>query len=79
MTQNIPMTRESFDLNAMIERFRERAELVKKRGVPPVEGPDRQRFIEQAKLDFLDYSLLSDAVVSVEDDGTINLRIAPRA
>jgi hypothetical protein len=73
------MTRENFDLEAMIGRFSERAELVKKRGVPPVEGPERQRFVEQAKLDFLDYSLLSDATATVDDNGTITLTIVPRA
>jgi len=41
---------EAFDPNDMILRFRERAEAVKRRGLPPVEGPDRLRFLEAAKI-----------------------------
>jgi len=43
----------------MVLRFRERAEAVKRRGFPPVEGPERQRFIEAANLDFQDFAMLA--------------------
>ena len=51
----------------MIERFRARAAAVRSRGIPPIEGADRQRYIEQAKLDFMDYAMLGDAEASLED------------
>lgn len=65
---------EQFDVDAMIRRFRERAEAVKKRGVPPIEGPERKQFIEQARLDFMDYAMLGDAEGSL-DDGILTLRL----
>ncbi len=58
----------------MIRRFRARAEAVRSRGLPPVEGPDRQRFKEQAQADFMDYALLGDAEASI-DDGILTFRI----
>ena len=65
---------DEFDVDAMIERFRERAKAVRSRGVPPVEGPDRRRFIEQAKTDYLDYAMLADAQGAIED-GILTLRV----
>jgi hypothetical protein len=65
---------EEFDPQAMIERFRERARAVRSRGVPPVEGPERRRFIEQAKVDYMDYAMLGDAAASLED-GFLVLRV----
>ncbi|MDE3007764.1 MAG: hypothetical protein KGJ10_02835 [Acidobacteriota bacterium] len=63
-----------FDPQDMILRFRERAEAVKRRGLPPVEGPERLRFIEAARLDFQDYAMLGDAVATLED-GILRLEI----
>ena len=65
---------DQFDVDAMIRRFRERAEAVRKRGVPPIEGPERRRFVEQARLDYMDYAMLGDAEGSL-DDGILTLRI----
>jgi hypothetical protein len=65
---------EDFDPQAMIERFRERARAVRSRGVPPVEGPERRRFIEQARLDYMDYAMLGDATATL-DDGVLTLRV----
>lgn len=58
---------QEFDPNEIVLRFRERAEAVKRRGLPPVEGPERQRFMEAAKLDFQDYAMLGDATATLED------------
>lgn len=63
-----------FDPNAIVERFRERAEAVKKRGMPPVEGPERERFIEQARVDYADFAMLGDATASL-DDGILTFRV----
>lgn len=65
---------EPFNPNEMILRFRERAEAVKRRGLPPVEGPERQMFLEAAKLDFQDYAMLGDATATLED-GILKLEI----
>ena len=65
---------EELDVEAMIQRFRDRAKAVRSRGVPPVEGPERRRFIEQAKADYLDFALLADAEGSL-DDGILTLRV----
>jgi len=63
-----------FDVDGMIARFRDRAASVKRRSMPPVEGPERQRFVEQARLDFQDYAMLGDATGTL-DDGILTLRI----
>ena len=65
---------EEFDPTAMIERFRSRAVAVRSRGLPPIEGPERQRFVEQAQLDFMDYAMLGDAEATLED-GILTLRV----
>ena len=63
-----------FDVDALIARYRERAEAVKERGLPPVAGDERQLFLKQAEMDFLDFSLVGNASWSVED-GHLVLRI----
>lgn len=65
---------EELDVEAMIQRFRDRAKAVRSRGVPPLEGEDRKRFIEQARLDYMDYAMLGDAEGTL-DDGILTLRI----
>jgi hypothetical protein len=70
----VPPMADDFDVDALIERFKERANAVRSRGVPPVEGPDRKRFIEQAKVDYMDYAMLGDAE-GVLADGVLTLRI----
>lgn len=58
----------------MIERFRLRAQAVRSRGVPPIEGPERRRFMEQAQLDFQDFAMLGDAEGALEG-GILTLRV----
>ncbi len=65
---------EDFDVNAMIERFRDRAEAVRRRGMPPVEGPERQRIVRQMQLDFQDFAMLGDADAELTD-GILVLRV----
>ncbi len=71
---------DNFDVEAMIERFRVRARAVRSRGLPPVEGADRKRFIEQMQQDYMDFAMLGDATGRL-DDGiltlTIDLRPSP--
>ena len=65
---------EGFDVDAMIERFKERAGAVKKRNLPPVAGNERTKFLEQAQADFQDFGLIGDAEGSIED-GFLVLRV----
>ncbi len=65
---------DQFDPQAMVERFRARADAVRSRGLPPVEGPDRERFKQQAQVDFMDFAILGDATPTMED-GVLTLRI----
>lgn len=62
------------DVDAMIARFRERAQAVKKRNLPPVAGPERSRLVQQAQVDFQDFAMVGDAEGSLED-GVLTLRI----
>jgi hypothetical protein len=63
-----------FDPQAMVARFRLRAQAVKDRGLPPVEGPERQKFREQAQLDYMDFAMIGDAEATLED-GILTLRV----
>ncbi len=68
----------SFDPHEMVLRFRERAEAVQRRGLPPIEGPERQRFLDAARIDFQDFAMLGDATATLED-GILRLEIDLRA
>lgn len=65
---------EPFDPQAMIARFRQRAEAVRTRGLPPVEGAERARIREQAQVDYMDYAMLGDAEAQLAD-GILTLRV----
>jgi hypothetical protein len=65
---------DSLDVDAMIQRFRERAHAVRERPLPPIAGEERQRFIRQAELDHMDYGIIGDATWTLED-GVLTLRI----
>jgi hypothetical protein len=62
------------DVPAMLKRFQERARAVRQRGVPPIEGSERKRFVDQARTDYMDYAMIGDAVASLEG-GILTLRI----
>ena len=68
------MSETVLDLEAMLERFRERAAAVRTRTLPPVGGEERQRFIDQAQNDFQDFAIIADAEASL-DEGILTLRI----
>ena len=63
-----------FDPQEMVRRFRERAEAVRTRGMPPIEGAERARFREQAQRDFSDFAMIGDAEAQLVD-GILTLRI----
>ena len=71
---------DELDVDAMLARFRDRAAAVRERPLPPVAGPERQRFVEQAQLDFQDFAMIGDAQWSFADGIltlTIDLRPQP--
>ncbi|MGH9020669.1 MAG: hypothetical protein ACRDV0_06575 [Acidimicrobiales bacterium] len=65
---------DTFDPTEMTARFRERADAVRRRSLPPVEGPDRQRFLDAARTDFQDFAMIGDAVATLEG-GVLRLEI----
>ncbi len=70
---------EDFDYAGMIERFQARSRAVRQRGIPPVEGPDRKRFVDQARIDFMDYAMIGDASATLVDGIlTLTIDLRPR-
>ena len=65
---------DTLDIDAMLKRFQDRAAAVKRRALPPVAGEERQRFIQQAQDDYLDFAIIGDADAQVED-GVLVLRV----
>jgi hypothetical protein len=65
---------DGLDVEGMLARFRERAAAVKARPLPPIAGEERQRFIQQAQSDFMDFAIIGDATASI-DDGILSLRV----
>jgi len=65
---------DDLDVDAMIQRFRERADAVRSRPLPPVAGPQREQFVAQAQADFMDFAMIGDATWDFAD-GILTLRI----
>ena len=73
---------QELDVQAMIERFRARARAVRNRPLPPVEGPERKMFMEQAQQDYMDFAILGDAQGDLQDGIltlTVDLRPQPKS
>jgi hypothetical protein len=69
---------DELDVDAMLQRFRDRAAAVRDRPLPPVAGAERQRFVQQAEQDFMDYAIVGDATWELVD-GVLTLRVDLRA
>jgi hypothetical protein len=70
---------EELDVDAMIQRFQARAKAVRQRGIPPLEGPERKRFVDQARVDYMDYALIADAHAKLEEGVlTLTVDLRPR-
>lgn len=65
---------ESLDIDAMLQRYRDRAAAVRKRNLPPVGGEERTRLVEQAQTDFMDFAIIGDAT-GVLEDGILTLTV----
>ena len=63
-----------FDVEQMLQRFRDRAAAVKRRPLPPVAGEERQLFLAQAQVDYQDFAIVGDATATIED-GVLVLKI----
>lgn len=61
-------------VDEMLQRFRDRAAAVKKRPLPPVAGEERQHFLEQSRLDYMDFAIIGDAEATL-DEGVLTLRV----
>jgi hypothetical protein len=66
---------DELDVDAMLQRFRDRATAARDRPLPPIAGAERQRFVDQAQLDFQDYAIIGDATWEFAA-GVLTLRIA---
>jgi hypothetical protein len=65
---------EGLDIDAMIQRFKERAQAVRNRPLPPVAGPEKKKFLERAQVDYQDFAIIGDATATLED-GILVLRV----
>jgi hypothetical protein len=62
------------DLDAMIQRFRDRAKAAKNRTLPPIASEERTKFLHQQQVDYQDYSIIGDCTATIED-GVLTLRV----
>ena len=65
---------DGLDVEAMLQRFRERATAVRNRPLPPIAGEERSAFIQQAQLDYQDFAIVGDARGELVD-GVLTLTI----
>ena len=65
---------DELDVDAMLQRYRARADAVRNRPLPPIAGEERSAFIRQAQLDFQDFALIADAQWEFAD-GVLTLRV----
>ncbi|MCP3935423.1 MAG: hypothetical protein GY708_08625 [Actinomycetia bacterium] len=52
---------DSLDVDAMITRFRSRADAARRRNLPPVGGDERKAFLQAQQEDFMDFAIIGDA------------------
>lgn len=71
---NVVVMSEELDLDAMLQRFRDRAQAVRRRPLPPIAGDERTLFIEQAQHDFMDFAIIGDASATLVD-GVLTLTV----
>jgi hypothetical protein len=67
---------DTLDTEAMVQRFQERSEAVRNRGVPPITGVERKEFIKQAELDYQDFAMIADAEITL-DGGILTIDLRP--
>jgi len=78
-SDSLPPVADDLDIDAMIDRFRARARAVRQRGLPPLEGQERKRFMDQARIDYMDYAMIGDAEPHFEGGIlTLTIDLRPR-
>ena len=65
---------DELDIEAMLQRFQERAAAVRNRNLPPIGGDERKMFLEQAQNDFQDFAIIGDSEGTLED-GILTLKV----
>ena len=65
----------SFNVEEFINRFKDRANAVKDRPMPPIGGDERMQFMKQAELDYQDYMIISDSEFEITSLVPIDLLI----
>jgi hypothetical protein len=67
---------DNLDTAAMLQRFQERAKAVRTRNMPPIAGLERKAFVKQAELDYQDFAMIADSVISL-DEGILTIDLRP--
>ena len=57
----------SLNVEELLDRYKERAEAVKNRSIPPVGGDDRMAFVKQAEIDYQDFMMIADSEIEITD------------
>ena len=57
----------SLNVEELLDRYKERAEAVKNRSIPPVGGDDRMAFVKQAEIDYQDFMIIADSEVEITE------------
>ena len=58
----------SLNVEDLLDRYKERAEAVKNRSIPPVGGDDRMAFVKQAEIDYQDFMIIADSEVEITEE-----------
>ena len=58
----------SMNVEELLDRYKERAEAVKNRSIPPVGGDDRMAFVKQAEIDYQDFMIIADSEVEITEE-----------
>ena len=58
----------SLNVEELVDRYKERAEAVKNRSIPPVGGDDRMAFVKQAEIDYQDFMIIADSEVEITEE-----------
>ena len=58
----------SLNVEKLLDRYKERAEAVKNRSIPPVGGDERMAFVKQAEIDYQDFMIIADSEVEITEE-----------
>ena len=58
----------SLNVEELLDRYKQRAEAVKNRSIPPVGGDDRMAFVKQAEIDYQDFMIIADSEVEITEE-----------